>query len=66
MMTQRQFTLDYLKAIERKHQGYFDNANKGIMDFISIKGKNPVSVRVTDHDMPIEIRHDLDLMFWIS
>ena len=64
VMTDQEFTVAYLKAVERKYEAYFAKAKLCIMNSVVIKGKGPVSVHVTNEDLPDEIRRDIEMMFW--
>jgi len=64
-MTELQFTIAYLKAIEEKHQNYFEENNTTIMDFVRIVGVKIVSIEFTDKSLPEEIQYDIEEMFWV-
>jgi hypothetical protein len=65
-MNDREFASIYLKAIEKKHQEYFTQANLCISNCVVIKGTHKASVHVIDNDLPREIRYDIEEMFWID
>jgi hypothetical protein len=63
-MTQLEFTLGYLNAVQKKHKKYFAEKRSNIMKCVNIKGERLVSVFITDDELPVEIQHDIELMFW--
>lgn len=65
-MTKQEFTISYIKAVEKRHKDYFERAKLCIMDCVSIQGKNSVSVHITNDNLPSEVRHDIEMMFWIG
>jgi len=65
-MLDDQFALEYLKAIELKHPDYFESSKLSIMDCVVIKGKTLVSVHVINKDLTFEIKHDIEMMFWVE
>ena len=64
-MSNYEFVIKYLKAVERHNKGYFENAKLGIMNCVVIKGKSVISVHIIKPDLPSEIRHDIEMMFWV-
>jgi hypothetical protein len=64
-MTELQFTIAYLKAIEQKHEDYFSENHTTIMQFVDIIGTKIVSVEITNKSLPPEIRYDIEEMFWV-
>ncbi|TWJ00828.1 hypothetical protein JN11_02088 [Mucilaginibacter frigoritolerans] len=65
-MLDDEFAIAYLKAVEKKHKDYFKSSKLGIMNCVVIKGKSLVSVHVINKDLPFEIRHDIEMMFWVE
>jgi len=65
-MSNNDFAIKYLKAIERQHENYFENSKLNIMDCVEIKGNNVISVHVTQPGLPFEIRHNIEMMFWVE
>ncbi|MCR8559064.1 hypothetical protein KXD93_15515 [Mucilaginibacter sp. BJC16-A38] len=65
-MKEHEFTVGYLKAVERHNKEYFKNAGFTIMDCVIIVGEDPVAVHIVNKDLPAEIRHDIETMFWVS
>jgi hypothetical protein len=63
-MTDLEFTILFLKAIEKKHSDYFKHSQLCIMNCVEIKGKSTVSVHVVNNTLPPEIAHDIEEMFW--
>ncbi|MGZ3750794.1 MAG: hypothetical protein ACXVA2_18430 [Mucilaginibacter sp.] len=64
-MTDLQFAVSYLKAVEKKHKIYFASAHHDIMSCVHIEGTKLVSVDVIDENLPPEIRYDIEEMFWV-
>lgn len=56
----------YLKAVEKKHKAYFDTARLHIMNCVIIKGNKLVSVHIVNTELPFDIKHDIESMFWVS
>jgi hypothetical protein len=65
-MTDQEFALTYLQAVEKKHKDYFDTARLCIMNCVSIRGTKLVSVHIVNKDLPLEIQQDVESMFWVS
>ena len=63
-MTSRDFAIAYLKAIQKKNQDYFIFTNIDIFDCVNIKGEDLVSIHITKHDLPYEIKYAIETMFW--
>jgi hypothetical protein len=63
-MTELEFTLAYLKAIQRNHHVYFEKNNITIMDCVCIWGAQIISVHVIKKDLPAEITYEIEEMFW--
>jgi len=53
-----------MKAIETKYNDYFERSKISIIDCVIIAGKNIVSVHVVKPNLPFDIRHDIEMMFW--
>ena len=65
-MTDQEFAVAYLQAVEKKHRDYFDTACLHIMNCVAIKGSRLVSVHITNNELPLEIKQDIESMFWVS
>ena len=63
-MTDYEFALVYLKAVEKQYKDYFEHSKLCIMNCVVIKGHNLISVHVINQDLPFEIRHTIETMFW--
>ncbi len=63
-MTQIEFAVSYLSAVQKKHKDYFERAKVSIMKCVRIKGEKKIIVQVIKDDLPHEIQHDIELMFW--
>jgi hypothetical protein len=63
-MTDQEFAIAYLKAVEKKHHDYFVSANLNIMKCVAVIGTNLISV--INRDLPEEIRYDIEEMFWVE
>jgi hypothetical protein len=63
-MTDQEFAIAYLKAVEKKHNDYFVSANLNIMKCVVVTGTNLVTV--INKDLPKEIRYDIEEMFWVE
>jgi hypothetical protein len=65
-MTDYEFAMAYLKAVERKHKIFFASSKLSIINCVVIKGTNLISVHVINPDLPFEIKHDIEMMFWVA
>jgi hypothetical protein len=65
-MSDYEFAVAYLKAVEKHHKDYFEHSKCSISNCVVIKGKNAVSVHVIDQTLPLEIRHAIESMFWVG
>ena len=65
-MSGYEFAFNYLKAVEKKHQDYFKSSKINIMNCAVIKDGNIVSVHIINNDLPFDIRHDIEMMFWVE
>lgn len=65
-MAKQEVTIGYLRAIEKKHKKYFESNRLSIMDVVAIKGSKLVSVHVINNDLPFDISHDIETMFWVD
>jgi len=65
-MTDQEFAVAYLQAVEKKHKDYFDTARLRIMNCVAIKGIKLISVHIINNELPIEIKQDIESMFWVS
>jgi hypothetical protein len=63
-MTDLEFAIAYLKAVQKKHTSYFEENNTNIMRCVRIVGDNLVSVHIIDKSLPAEIQYDIEEMFW--
>jgi hypothetical protein len=66
MMTHHEYAISYLKALERRYTKYFASANRSIMDYVKIQGFNNVTIQLTGEALPKEVKHDIEMMFWID
>ncbi len=64
MVNDREFAIRYLKAVEKKNQGYFIANRLSILDCVEIDGLNKVTVRVIENTLPFEISDEIESMFW--
>jgi len=65
-MSEYEFAIAYLKALETLHKYFFDNKQKTIMDYVVIKGKIIPHIQVVNSNLPIEIKHAIETMFFIE
>ena len=65
-MTDQEFAIVYLKAVEKKYKDYFVSTNLNIMDCVMVTGTNFISIYVIHKDLPSEIRYDIEEMFWVG
>ncbi|MDB5005524.1 MAG: hypothetical protein JWQ34_3749 [Mucilaginibacter sp.] len=63
-MTDQEFAIAYLKAVQKKHASYFEESNMNIMKCVRIIGDNLVSVHIINKSLPAEIQYDIEEMFW--
>ena len=63
-MTQIEFAVSYLSAVQKKHKDYFDRTKVSIMKCVRIRGEKMITVQVIKDDLPVEIQHDIELMYW--
>jgi hypothetical protein len=63
-MTQIEFAVSFLNAVQKKHKDYFEQSKVNIMKCVRIKGEKRITVHVIKDDLPAEIQHDIELMFW--
>lgn len=64
-MTDQEFAVAYLKAVEKKHKTYFDTARLHIMNCVVIRGDTLVSVHIINKELPFEVKYDIESMFWV-
>lgn len=65
-MSDQEFAIAYLKAVEKMHMDYFESAGFPIFNCVTITGGEIVRVHVIKDDLPSEIRHDIETMFWLE
>ncbi|MCR8559070.1 hypothetical protein KXD93_15545 [Mucilaginibacter sp. BJC16-A38] len=65
-MTDYEFAIDYLKKVETRHKDYFENCRLSILDCVMIILDGLPSVHVFNEELPVEIRQDIEMMFWIG
>jgi hypothetical protein len=65
-MTELEFALAYLKAVQKKHHTFFEKNDTNIMKCVSIRGTRIISVHIINKDLPTEIQYDIEEMFWKS
>jgi hypothetical protein len=63
-MTEIEFTVSYLNAVQKKYKDYFDAEKLSIMKCVKIRGEKIISVHIVKSDLPFDIQHDIELMFW--
>lgn len=63
-MSQLEFAYTYLKTIERKHQGFFNLNHLDIMDCLRFKGVELETVKPKFEQLPTDIQHEIETMFW--
>jgi hypothetical protein len=63
-MTDLEFAIAYLKAVQKKHIFYFEENNTNIMRCVRITGANLVSVHIINKSLSAEIQYDIEEMFW--
>ena len=64
MSSKWEYSLKYLKAIEKKHKDFFSVKNLKILDCVEVKGDHFISVHIINPDLPLEIQKDIENMFW--
>ena len=65
-MTDHEFAIAYLNAVQKKYKDYFADSRLSINNCVDIEGEKIVSVHVTNPNLPFEIRHDIEMMFWVE
>ena len=65
-MTEIEFTVSYLSAVQKKHLAYFTRAHTNIMKCVRIRGDRKITVDVIRKDLPEEIKYDIESMFWLQ
>jgi len=65
-MTEMEFTVSYLSAVQRKHKDYFTRARLSIMKCVRIRGDKKITVDVIRDDLPVDIKYDIESMFWMQ
>jgi maleate cis-trans isomerase len=65
-MSDNEYAIKYLKAIEKKHKDYFENSKLRITNCVVLKGKENLSAHVINPNLPFEIMHDIEMMFWVE
>jgi len=65
-MTEIEFTVSYLSAVQKKHRDYFTRARISIMKCVRIRGDKKITVDVVKKDLPAEIKYDIESMFWLQ
>jgi hypothetical protein len=64
-MSSKVQSLAYLRAIEKKHQKYFDENKLDILKFVVIINDGRyASVHLLRDKLPFEIKYDIESMFW--
>jgi len=59
-------TIQYLRAIEKKHKDYFVTNHLEILDCVEIIGTSHVTIHIKRDELPFEIKDDIETMFWKS
>ncbi len=63
MRSTREFAIRYLKAVEKKNEGYFIANDVKILDCVDISGLESVTVNVKDVILPEIIVRDIEMFF---
>ncbi len=64
IMTKREYSIAYLKAIEKKNKDYFKLIKTDILDCVCLSGEKSISVHIIKKDLPFEIKYEIESMFW--
>lgn len=64
-MTELEFAVAYLKAVEKKHRVFFAVNRLDIMKCVLISGTDQVQVHIINTTLPAEIQYDIEEMFWV-
>ena len=64
-MSNSEFAICYLKAVEKNYKAYFEKSRLSILNCVIIKGTEIISVHI-NQDLPFEIKHDIEMMFWVD
>jgi hypothetical protein len=62
----RIYAIDYLRALERKHEYYFKNAGLDIMDCVVLTGDPFISLKIKRKSMPSTILKDIKNLLCIT
>jgi hypothetical protein len=64
-ISNKQQSILYLRAIQKKHQLYFDAHKIDILDYVKIINDGTLaSVHLLNNDFPFEIQFDIEAVFW--
>ena len=56
----------YLRAIHKKYKSYFKENNLRVEDCVRfLVEDDTVNVYIIKQDLPLEIKNDIELMFWL-
>jgi hypothetical protein len=61
-----EFVFKKLLSIQKKHKSYFSDSTRHIFSCVHINWDPPISIHVISNDMPVEIKLDIEAMFWID
>jgi hypothetical protein len=65
MIDSRDSVFDRLISIQKKYSKYFHEHDLDIFSVIFINWNEPVSVHVTAEDIPADLKHDIENIFYI-
>jgi len=65
MIDSRNSVLDRLLSIQRRYNKYFREHKLDIFSVIFINWNEPVSVHVIAEDIPADLQHDIENVFYI-
>ena len=66
MIDSRDSVLDRLLSIQRRYNKYFREHKLDIFSVIFINWNEPVSVHVVAEDIPADLKHDIENIFYIQ
>lgn len=60
-----EFAIRYLKAVEKKHEGFFIANDLKILDCVAISGTRVIDIEIDKYKLTGEIINDINSMFWL-
>jgi len=66
MIDSRDSVFDRLVSIQKKYSTYFHEHDLDIFSVIFINWNEPVSIHVMAEDLPAELKHDIENIFYIQ